>query len=206
MWLKTGSGFAISTLLLGGCGGGASSPAAPQASLTTAQRLSIAQQVVETALGGVFGGAPVQRDAGPLGGVSCQKTCDAAGCAVSCPIDERFACPSGGSATNRGTVAGTVDTQGSGEAALTATQTYSGCRPNADLAIEGSPSTTATGAARLLNGQLADQQTLRVAGSVSYSSGEASGRCDVELSITFGRSLHGSATGQACGQKVDTGF
>jgi hypothetical protein len=206
MRLKTGSGVAIVTLLLAGCGGGAASPAGPQASLSTAQRLVIARQVIAAALGGVFAGGPVQRDTGPLAGVSCEKTCDASGCVVSCPIDERFSCPSGGSATNRGTVAGTVDAQGSGEAALSATETYAGCRPSAELAIDGAPSTTASGSARLLYGQLADEQTLRVAGSVSYTSAAASGRCDVDLSITFSRALHGSASGEACGQKIDTAF
>jgi hypothetical protein len=148
-----------------------------------------------------------QSDGVPLGSLACQKTCAGASCSVTCPIDERFDCPAGGSATDKGQVAGSLDAELSGEAALSATQTYAACRPNATLTIAGAPSTTATGNARFVKGQLADQQTVRIAGAVTYvSTTDGSGRCDVDLRVTFDRALKGSASGTACGQPVDVGF
>ena len=85
----------------------------------------------------------------------------------TCPIDERFDCPAGGSATDVGQIAGTLDGELSGDAALAATQRYSACKPNASLTIDGAPSTTATGNARFVKGQIADEQAVRIAGAVS---------------------------------------
>jgi len=165
----------------------------------------IAQQVVTTALGGV-GGSVGQRDTAPLSGLTCDRTCSADSCTVSCPVDERLACPAGGSASDKGQVTGTLDTELTGTAVLRATQTYAACQPKEGLAIDGAPSTTTTGNAVFVKGQLADQQTLLVAGDVQYASDGASGTCSVELRVTFGRSLHGSARGSACGEPVDVAF
>ncbi len=189
------------------CGGGGS-PVAPEASLSTAGRLAIAQQIVTTALGGVVTGTTVKRaDSVPLGNLTCQKTCSGATCAVTCPIDERFDCPAGGSATDKGQIAGTLDAELTGEAALAATQTYSACKPNATLTIDGAPSTSASGNARFVKGQLADEQTVRIAGTVGYvSTTDGSGRCGVDIRVTFDRSLKGSASGTACGEAVSATF
>ncbi len=189
------------------CGGG-SSPSGPSASLSAAGRLAIAQQIVTTALGGVVTGSAAKKaDTVPLGNLSCQRTCTGASCAVTCPIDETFSCPAGGSATDKGQIAGTLDGEFSGEAALAATQTYAGCKPNAGLTIDGAPATSATGSARFVKGQLADQQTVRIAGAVSYvSTTDGSGQCAVDIRVTFDRALKGSANGTACGQSVDVGF
>lgn len=194
-------------LALAACGGGGS-PAAPSPSLSAVDRLAIAQQIVTAALGGVLSGSAVtQSDGIPLGNLSCEKTCTGSTCAITCPIDERLDCPAGGSATDKGQVAGTLDADLSGEAALAATQTYSACRPNAKLTIDGAPSTSATGNARFVKGQLADEQTVRVAGAVTYvSTTDGSGRCDVDLRVTFDRALKGNARGTACGEAVDVAF
>ena len=142
-----------------------------------------------------------------LGKLTCQDACAGASCTVTCPIDERFDCPAGGRAADKGQIAGTLDAELSGEAALAATQTYSACKPNAGLTIDAAPSTSATGNARFAKGQLADQQTVRVAGSVSYvSTTDGSGHCSVDIRVTFDRSLKGSASGAACGQPVDVTF
>ena len=118
-------------------------------------RLAIAQQIVTTALGGVVTGSATKKaDSVPLGNLTCQKTCTGASCAVTCPIDERFDCPAGGSATDKGQIAGTLDGELSGEAALAAAQAFSACKPNAGLTIDGAPATTATGNARFAKGQL----------------------------------------------------
>lgn len=115
--------------------------------------------------------------------------------------------PAGGSATNRGEIHGTLDASRSGEAVLEATQTYSDCRPNERLTVSGAPSTTATGRARFADGRLADVQTARVAGAVSYvSTTDGSGQCAVDVTVTFDRSAHGSATGTACDRSVDVSF
>lgn len=202
----------LSPLLLGlglaACGGGGHSPSSPSASLSALTRFAIARQVVETALGGVVSGSAVRKsETVPLGNLSCDKTCAGSSCVVTCPIDERFDCPSGGSASDQGQIAGTLDAELSGEAALAATQTYSACRPNADLTIDGAPSTRVTGDARFTKGRLADEQTVRIAGAVRYvSASEGSGQCDVDVRVTFSRSLKGSATGTACGQPVDVRF
>jgi hypothetical protein len=202
---------AVLVLILGGtlaaCGGGRS-PSAPSSAPSLVGRLAIAQQIVATALGGIVTGSAVrQSDSVPLGRLSCQTTCTGSTCAVTCPIDERLDCPAGGAAANKGQVAGTLDGELSGEAALAATQTYSACKPNAGLTIDGAPSTTAAGTARFAKGQLADGQAVRIAGAVSYvSTTDGSGRCDVDVRVTFDRSLKGSATGTACGQSVDVTF
>jgi hypothetical protein len=171
-------------------------------------RLAIAQQIVTTALGGIVSGSATKAaDGVPLGNLTCQKTCTGSSCVVTCPIDERFECPAGGSATDKGQIAGTLDAELSGEAALAATQTYAGCKPNAGLTLDGAPATTATGNARFARGQLTDEQTVRIAGGVTYvSTTDGSGRCDVDIRVTFSRALKGSASGTACGQSVDVSF
>jgi hypothetical protein len=188
--------------------GGASSPQAPSAALSTVGRLAIAQQIVTTALGGIVTGSAAKKaDGVPLGNLTCQKTCTGAACAVTCPIDERFDCPAGGSAADKGQIAGTLDGELSGEAALAATQTYAKCKPNPGLTIDGAPATTVTGSARFAKGQLTDEQTVRIAGAVTYvSSTEGTGQCRVDLRVTFNRALKGSASGTACGQSVDVAF
>lgn len=210
MRATTGAGIVtILGLIAAGCGGGGS-PAAPSSSgsLSAVGRFAIAQQIVTTALGGVVTGSAVKKSDGvPLGNLTCQRACSGSACAVSCPIDERFDCPAGGSAADKGSIAGTLDADLSGEAALAATQTYAACRPNATLTIDGAPSTTATGNARFTKGQLADDQTVRIAGTVSYvSATEGSGQCAVDFRVTFNRSAKGSASGTACGQAVDVTF
>ena len=105
----------------------------------------------------------------PLGNLTCEKTCTGASCAVTCPIDEQLACPSGGSATDRGRSRASSTRSLTGDAALAAAQGFSGCKPNAGLTIDGAPATTATGTARFANGQLADEQTVRIAGAVRYA-------------------------------------
>jgi hypothetical protein len=207
MRVTKGTGFVLGLGLgVAACGGGGS-PSAPSPSLSATDRLAIAQQIVTTALGGVATGSVTQSDDVPLGNLSCQKTCAGSSCAITCPIDERFDCPAGGRATDEGQVSGTLDAELSGEAALAATQTYSACRPTATLTIAGAPSTNATGNARFVKGQLADEQTVRIAGAVTYvSTTDGSGRCDVDLRVTFSRALRGSAKGTACGQSVDVGF
>ena len=48
---------------------------------------------------------------------------------------------------------------------------------------------------------------MRIAGAVSYvSTTDGSGRCDVDVRVTFNRALKGSASGTACGQTVDVAF
>jgi len=208
MRVTTGTGFVlILGATLAACGGG-SSPSAPSTSLSAVGRLAIAQQIVTTALGGVVTGSAVKKaDSVPLGNLTCQKTCTSTSCAVTCPIDEAFSCPAGGSATDKGQIAGTLDGELSGEAALAATQTYAGCKPNAGLTIDGAPATTATGNARFTKGQLADEQTVRIAGAVSYASTtDGSGQCSVDIRVTFNRALKGSANGTACGQPVEVAF
>jgi hypothetical protein len=208
MRATTGTGIVlILGATLAACGGG-SSPSAPSMSLSALGRLAIAQQIVTTALGGVVTGSAAKKaESVPLGHLTCQKTCTGASCAVTCPIDEHFDCPAGGSATDEGQIAGTLDGDLSGEAALAATQGYSACKPNAGLTIDGAPSTTATGNARFVKGQIADEQTVRIAGAVSYvSTTDGSGQCGVDIRVTFNRSLKGSAKGTACGQSVDVAF
>jgi hypothetical protein len=203
-----GSAFVLALgLTVAACGGG-SSPSEPSPSLSVADRLAIAQQVVTTALGGVLAGTAVaQSDGVPLGNLTCEKTCAGASCTVTCPIDERVNCPAGGSATDKGQIAGTLDAELSGEAALAATQTYSACQPNAKLTIDGAPSTSASGNARFVKGRLADEQTVHIAGAVTYvSTTDGSGRCDVDLRVTFNQALKGTARGAACGESIDVTF
>jgi len=199
----------VVALFVAGCGGGGSPSAPSSSSLTTLDRLAIARQVVTTALGGVVSGSPVVKASGsvPLAGLTCQKTCAGASCSVSCPIDERLDCPSGGTATDEGQITGTLDADLTGSAALQAAQTFASCKPNADLTISGAPATTAVGDARFVEGELADSQTVQVTGSVSYVSASAgSGQCAVDVRVTFDRALKGSARGSACDQPVDVSF
>ena len=208
MRLSFGKGIALLvTAALAACSG-SSSPSGPSPTpgLSAVERVLVLQQVVTAAVSGFVGGSLGRRDSTPLGNLSCEKTCSGGSCAVACPIDEQLACPAGGTATDRGRITGVLDASLSGEATLEAAQGYSGCRPNASLTIDGAPGTTATGSARFANGQLADQQTVRIAGTVRYTSGEKSGTCAVDLTVTFSRALHGSASGRACDEPVSESF
>jgi len=198
----------LAGVALAGCGsGGGQAPAEPTGGLTAVNRLAIMQQVVSAALGGVPLGAPAARSShGPFTGLSCEKSCDDSTCVVTCPIDERLACPAGGSTTNRGSIEGTLDVDETGAASLRARQTYRSCRPNGELTVEGDPDATATGDARFERGELTDGQTVEIRGAVRYASGDGSGRCEVDLSVTFSPDLHGVARGTACGQAVDVPF
>jgi len=203
---SAGACVLIVGLAVAGCGGGGS-PVGPT-SLSATGRLAIALQVVLAAMGGFAQGSGVaQADRVPLGNLTCQTTCAGSSCAISCPIDERFDCPAGGRVTDKGQIEGTLDASLSGDAPLAATQTYDACRPDATLTLNGAPSTNATGAARFIEGKLAAEQRVRITGAVDYvSTTEGSGRCSVELNVTFDRSAHGSASGMACEKPVSVAF
>lgn len=198
-------------LLLGavpwGCGG--SSPAAPTPSLPALERLAIAQQVIWTALGGLAPGILAARsfDDVPLGQLSCEQVCEGSACVVTCPVDEQFDCPGGGTATDTGTVVGTLDASRTGEASFEARQTYSNCRSTSGVALNGDPHTTAAGTVRFANGELAGEQAVSLGGAVRYESPEGSGRCTVDLQVTFtAGTLTGSVEGTACGEPISVGF
>jgi hypothetical protein len=195
----------ITMISLAACSG--SSPSAPSPSLSAADRALVLQQVVLAAASGLVGGSLGQRDTpAPLANLTCDKACAGGTCSISCPIDEQLACPSGGTATDRGRITGTLDAKLTGDAALEAAQGFSGCKPKASLTIDGAPGTTATGTARFVNGQLADPQTVRIAGSVRYASADRNGTCAVDVAVTFSRALHGSASGTACGEPLNETF
>lgn len=208
MRLDTGSATALVTALaLAACGG--SPPSAPSvtAGLSAVDRMLVLQQIVTAAASGFVGGSLGKRsDAVPLGNLQCDKACSGGSCTLTCPIDEQLACPSGGTATDRGRITGVLDAGLSGDAALEAAQGFSGCKPNASLTIDGAPGTTAAGTARFVNGQLADTQTVRIAGSVRYASADRTGTCSVDVTVTFSRALHGSAAGTACGEPLNETF
>jgi hypothetical protein len=192
--------------VLAACGGGRA-PATPTTTLDAVTRLAILEQVVAAALGGVAPHAPAARAVdGSLATVSCEKSCDAANCVVTCPIDERLSCLHGGSATNRGTIQGTLDADQTGGASLEARQGYHDCRPSSELTVNGDPETMARGTAHFARGQVAEQQTVRIQGAVRYAASDGSGRCEVDLSVRFSPDLHGSARGTACTQPVDVAF
>ena len=193
--------------VLAGCGG--SSPAGPTSSLPAFERLAIAQQVVWTALGGLAPGILASRssDEVPLGNLSCQQACDGSACVVTCPVNESFDCPGGGSATDTGTVVGTLTPSLTGQATFQAQQTYTNCRNTSGVTLNGAPGTTAAGTVTFADGQLAGQQTVSLGGAVDYQSSEGSGQCAVDLQVTFtAGTLTGSASGTACGEPVNVGF
>jgi len=193
-------------MVLAACGGGRA-PATPTTTLDAVTRLTILEQVVAAALGGVAPGSPTARSVhGPLAAVSCEKSCDDATCVVTCPIDERLSCPHGGAATNQGTIRGILDADQTGGMSLEARQTYHDCRPSSELAVNGDPETMARGTARFAQGQLVEEQTVHIQGAVRYAASDGSGRCNVDLSVTFFPDLHGSARGTACAQPVDVAF
>ena len=165
--------------------------------------------MVLTALGGLAPGILSTRSAngGPLSTLECEQACSGDSCVVTCPVDERFDCPGGGSATDVGTVAGTLDASLTGEATFQAVQTYSNCSNQSGVTLNGDPHTTASGTVRFVNGELAGEQTVRLGGAVRYTSPEESGRCAIDLtgSFTVG-TLHGSASGTACGEPVNVSF
>jgi hypothetical protein len=208
MRLDTGSAIAfVAALALASCGGSSPSTPSATAGLSAVDRMLVLQQIVTAAASGIVGGSPAKRsDSVPLGNLQCDKACSGGSCTVTCPIDEQLACPSGGTATDRGRIAGVLDATLTGDAALEATQGFAGCKPNASLTIDGAPGTTATGTARFVNGQLADTQTVRIAGSVRYASAGESGTCAVDVAVTFSRALRGSASGSACGEPFNETF
>jgi hypothetical protein len=189
------------------CGGPTTSSPSAATGLSAVDRALVLQQVVTAAASAFAGGSVGQRDASlPLGNLTCDESCAGGSCTVTCPIDERISCPSGGTATDVGRITGVLDASLDGDATLEAAQGYSGCRPSASLTLDGAPGTTATGTVRFANGALADPQSVRVAGSVRYTSGDGSGTCSVDVTVTFSRSLHGSVSGAACGEPVSQPF
>jgi len=205
MRFDTRTGLALLAAAVSACSASSPSASTP-ASLSALERALVLQQVLVAAASG-FVGTPGKRSGDvPLGNLSCEKSCSGGSCTLTCPIDEQFACPAGGTASDRGRIAGVLDATLTGEATLDAVQGFSGCKPNASLTIDGAPGTTATGTARFVDGQLADQQTVRIAGSVRYASTDKSGTCAVDVKVTFDRALHGSASGTACGEPLGETF
>lgn len=195
----------LAGVVLTGCGGG--SPAAPTPSLPVGARFAIAQQVVWAALSGVAPGTfSARSNDGPLSSLTCDQVCDDSTCAVTCPVDETLSCPGGGSATDRGVIHGTLDSNQTGQATFEATQTYSNCKSQDGVAINSAPGTTATGQVRFENGELAGQQTAAVSGAVDYTSSDVSGHCDVSVQVSFTPGAGGSASGSACGEPIDVSF
>ena len=195
----------LAGVVLTGCGG--SSPAAPTPSLLAGERFAIAQQVVWTVLSGVApGNFLALSDDGPLSSLACEQDCNGSACVVTCPVDEALACPGGGTATDKGSIQGTLDGEGSGEATFEARQTYSNCRSRSGVTLNGAPGTTATGHVRFANGTLAGEQTASVSGAVSYTSSDASGLCEVTVAVRFTPAGGGSASGSACGNPIDVRF
>jgi len=191
--------------VLAACGGG--SPAVPTPSLPALERLAIAQQVVSTALGGLTPGTIAARSVdAPFSSLLCEQTCEGATCTVTCPVDERFHCPGGGTATDRGTVVGTLDEDLTGQATLETRQTYTNCRTDSGLILNGAPHTTATGTARFVNGELAGEQSAHVSGAVRHESPESSGSCAVDLRVTFTPGQGATAHGTACGEPMNVAF
>jgi hypothetical protein len=191
--------------VLGDCGAG--SPAVPTPSLPALERLAIAQQVVSTALGGLTPGTFAARSVDvPLSSLHCEQTCAGATCTVTCPVDERFDCPGGGTATDRGMVVGTLDESLTGQATLEARQTYGNCRTDSGITLNGDPHTTASGTARFVNGELAGEQQAHVSGAVRHGSPEGSGRCAVDLQVTFTPGQGAAAHGTACGEPLNIAF
>jgi hypothetical protein len=195
----------LAGVVLTGCGGG--SPAAPTPSLLAGERFAIAQQVVWTALSGIAPGNffALSGD-GPLSSLACEQSCNDSTCVVTCPVDETLACPGGGTATDKGSIHGTLDGEGSGEATFEASQTYNDCRGSSGITVSGGTGTTASGHVRFLNGKLAGEQTASVAGTVDYSSADSSGRCKVDIRVSFTPGGGGSAGGSACGEPVRVSF
>jgi hypothetical protein len=209
MRLDIGKGIALlAAAAVSACGGSsATSPSSSGPSLSAFDRALVLEQIVTAAASGIVGGLIGKSDSSvPLGNLTCDKTCSGGSCALACPIDEQLACPSGGTATDRGRIAGVLDAALTGDATLEAAQGFAACKPNGSLTIDGAPGTTATGTVRFVDGQLADRQTVRIAGSVRYASADRSGTCAVDVTVTFSRTLHGSASGTACGQAVDESF
>jgi hypothetical protein len=165
--------------------------------------------VVWTALGGLAPGILAARstDGGPLSGLDCEQVCTGSTCVLTCPVNEQFDCPGGGSATDTGTVVGTVDRSLTGEAQFSARQTYSSCASASGVTLNGDPDTTAAGTVRFVNGELSGEQSVTLGGAVRYESSEGSGRCVVDLQVSFtAGALIGSARGTACGEPVDVAF
>ena len=196
----------LAGVVLTGCGGG-SPTAAPTPSLLAGERLAIAQQVVWTALSGVApGNFFTLSDDGPLSSLACEQSCDGSTCVVTCPVDESLKCPGGGTATDKGSIQGTLDAEGSGEATFQASQTYSNCRGQGGVTVNGAPGTTASGHVRFADGNLVGEQTAAVSGTVDYTSSETSGRCQVNIQVSFTPGGGGSARGSACGEPVGVSF
>jgi hypothetical protein len=204
-----GNAVVVALVSVGGlasCGGPA--PSTPS-SLSTFDRALVLEQVIATAASAFVSGSPGQRagsSSAPLGNLHCDSSCAGDACTLACPIDEQVACPSGGTATDRGKIAGTLGADLSGEAALDAVQGFAGCKPSAALTIDGAPGTNATGTARFDKGRLADEQSVRIRGAVAYSASDGSGTCAVDVAVTFSLTLHGSVTGTACGETVAESF
>jgi hypothetical protein len=163
--------------------------------------------VVSVALGGLVPGTTtLSSDEVPLGNLTCEQVCDGDTCQVTCPIDEQLACPGGGTATDVGTVIGTLDATLTGEASFEARQAYTNCSNTSGVTINGDPDTRAAGTVRFVNGELAGEQSVALTGAVRYESPEESGRCEVALQGTFTIEGSLSATGTACGEPVDVSF
>ena len=161
--------------------------------------------MVWTALSGVAPGTfSVLSVDVPLSHLSCQQDCDGSSCVVTCPVDETLKCPGGGTATDVGTIQGTLDADRTGHATFEARQTYANCRSQrGGVTVNGAPATTASGQVRFVSGELAGEQTARVSGAVDYVSPESSGRCTVDIQVSFTPGGRGTATGSACGEAVN---
>jgi hypothetical protein len=115
-------------------------------------------------------------------------------------IDETESCPRGGSTRYRGTV--TVN-ESSGSGSLDIRQTYSNCASDSDngrvWTFNGDPDVRT----RITAGVSASTQQLSITGTQQgafrFSSDGNSGRCSVDLRLTFTETTY-SVTGKICGR------
>ncbi len=114
-------------------------------------------------------------------------------------------CPAGGSMTMEGTVSGALDDARSGTLAVQHTLTISDCgRQREEITI-----TANTDPSIVFSGEVVVEGRTRVSGSftkigaitVETSDGR-SGRCEIDLAVTWTAEDHWTATGTVCGREV----
>jgi hypothetical protein len=164
-----------------------------------------AQQLSRAAAGGALS-AQLQSSPGSNAlsasreAVSCTQ--DGSSCTFNESVAYTVNCTAGGHIGLTGNLSGTMNSSGTGMLLIQVTETLTDWACTGDHVVNGDPYLSLAGHFSYMNGQPSTAQTMSLSGGFKT----ASQSCQVNLTINFGNTGHGTISGTLCGYGVNASF